>query len=531
MGILKLLILSFCFISLFTSCKKQTNWDIDIAIPIANCHLDFRNFFGDSIFKSDTSNLLHLDYKKEILNYTIDNLANLSDTTIYLEYTVPFSIPLNPGTVIFSNSLTNDKEITFDIENGVELNKAILKSGYLKVEYLNSYVQPLKFDYQINSAKFNGKDFIISQSIQGKSSLVKYYALNDYDFDLTGLKGDQVNTIVHTYTISTDEKGKADILASGEGLIVKISFIDLLPEYIRGYFGQQNLSFNNDSIFLGFSKNFNAKNILLSQSSINIDINNYLGAELSGSIYNVRSIQTNPQKSIILNSGNLLQSLNIDRALKINSGTKEINPSYKRIQVNSINSNLNSFLQNLPNYLGYSVNARINPLGNISGGNDFAYLGKGLNVVLHIDIPLAVSADYFILVNYSKLDLTNLTELNHVNSCEIILSALNNYPFIADIQGYMINEDGQIIDSLFIQGRNRLNAAQTDYSNNITYGVNSNINCLLNKEKIEHLSECKQIKFVTYFYPKQSTSPIKINANGYLDLSVKAQVNYNAISK
>ncbi len=525
------LLICVFILGLFHSCKKETNWDIDLEIPIANSHLDFSHFFGDSIFKSDTANLLHIALKKEIINYTIDSLANLPDTTINLAYTIPFSIPLNPGTLIFSNSLTNDKEITFDIDHDVELNKAIIKSGYLKVEYLNTYSQPMKFNYKISSAKLWGEELSINQSVLGKSNLVKYYPLNGYEIDLTGLAGNRVNTIAHSYTISTDEKGQPDVLLAGEGLIIKISFLNLVPQYIQGYFGQQHLTFASDSTYLGFSKNFNAKNILLSQSSINIDITNELGVELSGSIKNIRSMQTSPLNIITLNSDHLLQSLNIDRALKVNSISGLIKPSLKKIDISSSNSNLNDFLQNLPNYLGYNMKGTINPLGNISGGNDFAYYGKGLKVVLNIDIPLAISSDYFTLVNYSKLDLTNLKELSNVNTCEITLSALNNYPFIADIQGYMLNNSSQVIDSLFVPGRNRIQAAQTDNNNSIVSGTKSSLSCLFDKDKIQHLSECKQIKFVTFFYPKQSSIPIKIQANGYLDLSVKAKINYNAISK
>lgn len=60
------------FISLLTSlisCKKETSWDLDAAIPIAKSHLNIANFFGDTIFKADPTNLLHIAFSKDILNY------------------------------------------------------------------------------------------------------------------------------------------------------------------------------------------------------------------------------------------------------------------------------------------------------------------------------------------------------------------------------------------------------------------------------------------------------------------------------
>jgi hypothetical protein len=61
-------------------------------------------------------------------------------------------------------------------------------------------------------------------------------------------------------------------------------------------------------------------------------------------------------------------------------------------------------------------------------------------VTADVDIPLKLSADYFSLVNFSKVDLTQLKELNDVNSCQIIIDASNNYPFKAQVQGYMLND-------------------------------------------------------------------------------------------
>ncbi len=510
------------------SCKKETSWDVDLALPIAKSYLNISNFFGDSLFQADQNGLLHLAFSKDLINYTMDSLVKLPDTTVEIGYIVPFLSSLNPGVQIFSNAGSTDKEITFDVSNGVELNKAIVRKGFLKVEYINSYAQPLKFNYIINSATLYGSQLTINQIIAGSSSLTKLYPLDNYNISLTGLNGNKVNTLVQTYTISTDPSGVADQLQPGQGLKIKLSFIDLIPEYIQGYFGQQDLSFGPDSSAFGFLNNFSTNNFLLSQSSINFRIINEFGIEMSSSINSMKSIKTTPLNVVNLNSGNLLQSINISRANKTNNFSNPVFPWFKQININSNNSNLNAFLQNLPNYLGYSVKAKINPLGNISAGNDFAFYGRGLKVTADIDIPLKLSADYFSLVNYSKVDLTQLKELNDVNSCQILLDARNNYPFKAQVQGYMLNDQGQIIDSLFVPGQNIIEPAITDGNNVVLNYVDSKLEANFNKDKIVHLTQCKQIKFVSYLYLSNQPTPIKINEDSYLDLVVHANLNYNA---
>jgi hypothetical protein len=526
----KLVIGLFLIISTL-SCKKETNWDVDLAIPLAKSHLNISNFFGDTIFQSDPNGLLHIAFSKDLINYTMDSLVNLPDTTIPLGYTLPFTQAFNPGVLIYSNDINPDKEIKFDVSNGVELNRAIVRSGYLKVEYSNTYAQPLNFKYIINSASLWGNFLTINQIIPGNSSFSKTYSLNGYNINLTGQNGNKVNTLVQTYTITTDASGVADVLQPGQGLLMQLSFKEIVPEYVQGYFGQQDLSFGPDSSSIGFLANFNPNNLMLTQSSINFRIINEFGIEMSSSINSMKSIKTSPHNVITLNSGNLLQSINVNRASKTNNPSNPVFPWLKQIDVNSSNSNLNPFLENLPNYLGYSIKATLNPLGNISAGNDFAFYGRGLRVVADVDIPLALSANYFSLINFSKVDLTQIKELKDVNSCDIIMQARNNYPFRAQIQGYMLNDQNQIIDSLFIPGQNVAESAITDGNNVVLNYVDSKLIASFDKTKITNLTQCKQIKFVSYLYLPNQPTPIKINEDSYLDLTVHAYLNYNVRSK
>lgn len=533
---MRLILTIVCFSIFITSCKKATDWDIDASVPIAKSHLNISNFFGDTIFQADNSGLLHIAFSKEVINYTMDSLVNLPDTTVSLGFTLPGSYSSTPGAQIYSNAFTNDKEITFDVNNGVQLNKAIVRSGTLKVEYFNSCTQPLNFNYTINSASIWGNLFHINQvipkgSISSPATFTKYYDLSGYNINLTGLANNKVNTLVQTYTISADASGQPDLFLQDQGLEVKLSFVDIVPEYVQGYFGQQNLNFGPDSSQLNFLNNFNANNLVLSQAAINFRIINEFGIDLQSSITSIKSIKTNPINVISLNSGNLLQSINVNRGAKTNNPASPVFPAVKQVNINSSNSNINSFIQNLPNYFGYAGNAKINPLGNISGANDFAYYGHGLKVIADVDIPLALSANYFSLVNISKVDLTQLKELKNVNHAEINVQARNNYPFKTTLQGYMLNENGQIIDSLFLPGQNIIQPAVTDAANNILSFVDSKLTADFPKEKLNNLMQCKQIKFVSYLYLTNQPTQVKLDVNSYLDLIVSVNVNYNVSTK
>ena len=527
------IVLVICIIITIVSCRKQeTSWDIDGAVPIARSHLNLANFFSDSIFNPDNNGLLHIAFTRELLNYTMDSIAKLPDTTVKVSF-ISFlpSTALSPNTLVFSNNSSTDKEITFDVANGVELNKAIVRNGGLSIQFKNTYTQPLRFVYVINSATLWGNPLKIDEVIPAGSTstpkiITKYYPLDGYTISLTGLNNNKVNTLVQTYTISTDASGVADNLTIGQGFEALMSFKKVVPEYVQGYFGNQKLTQQPDSQAINLFSNFKPSNLVLTQAAINFRIVNEFGAELTSSIKQLKSIKQNPYGYITLNSGSLLSPINVNRAGKTNNSSNPVFPFVKQININTNNSNLNPFLENLPDLLGYSVEAELNPLGNISAGNDFAYYGRGLKVFADVDIPMQISANSFYLQSFSKADLSNLSELNNVNYGEVILQAQNNYPFEAKLQGYILNEQNTVIDSLFNSSNNTIPAALTDINNNVLNYTNSKLTVDLNEAKLANLKLCKQIKFVIrLILPNQPTS-IKLMDSSYLDLILSANVNY-----
>lgn len=511
------------------SCKKETSWDIDGAIPIARSHLDLNNFFADTIFQADPTGLLHLSFNKDIINYTMDSLVKLPDTTLNFGYVIPAgSIGVNPNDVLYAST----QETKIDVSNGVELVDAIVRKGLIKAEFTNSASQPINFTYQILSANLWGNIFTINETVAGGSpsnptKLVKYYPIDNYEIKMTGLNGNKVNTLAQQYSITVAPSAQAANLYAGEGLTVKVSYNDVIPEYVEGYFGQQSLSFGPDSTYLGILKNLQVGNLMLQQANIDFNIINEFGVEFNSDIQSVTSINDVNNTTVALNAGNMLNAINVDRAGKTNVPSNPVFPYYKQISLSSTNSNLLPFIENLPDYLGYSVKAQINPLGNVSGSHDFAYYGHGLRVVADIDVPLTLSANYFKLISYSKIDLTKIQQLDNVNSAELILQATNNYAFGATIQGYMIDEQGNTIDSLFVPGNNLLQGAVVDGSNNVLQSTYSKITSKLDNDALKHLKQSKQLKIVSYFYLPNQPTPIKINDGNFLDLVLSMNLNYH----
>jgi hypothetical protein len=393
-------ILIFTAIFAFFSCRKETvaNWDLDITGPVVSSKLNIRNFLTDSLFSSDQTGLLNLRINKEVAYIKVDSLLKLPDTTIVNSFLTPVTLTLSPGQ---SFNLAPPSPLKFNISNGVALKFGLIRKGLLTVKYSNSVSEPLDFKFVLPGVVKNGVPFTISESIPpGNNSLIKSYALDGHSIDLTGGGTASYNTITQTYTVSLSNSAQSCVANPGTGAKIELGYSEIVPEYASGYFGQQVVPVAIDTARLDIFNNFSAENFQLSDATLDFRIINEFGAEFSGALSNIKSLNTITQNSVSLNTQQL-QVININRAYQVGNTS---NPTVKLISLNKNNSNILPFISNLPNKLTYAGNISLNPLGNTSGFNDFAFYNTGIRVLADINIPMKFKADAFILKAISPID-------------------------------------------------------------------------------------------------------------------------------
>ena len=100
------------------------------------------------------------------------------------------------------------------------------------------------------------------------------------------------------------------------------------------------------------------------------------------------------------------------------------------------------------------------------------------------------------------------------------------------LQGYILNEQNQIIDSLFVLPNNVIKRGNLDVNYLVTSPVFTKIEVPLDENKLENLKSCKFIKFVSQFnMPTPQPPDIKIMESYNLDLILSLDVNYRARKK
>lgn len=527
--IISILIAGISGLSLFfLSCKKNNfaYWDVDLVSPIARGTMNIKNFFGDSLFESDNSHILHLKFSSKVGDIKVDSLVKLKDTIINYSFIALGTANVNPNTMLFYKT----EEIDFQPPNGARLRYGIVREGTLKVKYTNTSRQPLLLQYKLSSATKNNTPFTTTEIIPpGPTPTIKYYNFNGYDLNLTGQYGNKFNTMVHTFTVYTAPTAQPDTIFFGQGIQLEISYENIIPNYIEGYFGQQEIRIPYDSAALGFSKTLEASNFQINSAAINFRIINDFGVDIQGILDTVTSINTSSNNVVILNTS-ALNNININRATKTGNWASPVNSTTTSIVINTNNSNLKPFIENLPNYLGYSGKIKVNPNGNVSATNDFAYYNTGVRIYADIDVPLIFSANYFRLQDYLDIDFKNVSQLNNINEGKIMFNISNNYPFKAKLQAYLIDENNILLDSLLLPTNNTIEMAYINSNNSVIAPRNTQLIAYMNKTTIEHLKKSKKIKLVSYMYLPPSPPDVVIYDNYYLDVVITADVNYRTIA-
>lgn len=507
------------------ACRKPTvaNWDVDVVLPLVNSELNISNFIGDSIFKADNNGLLNLNVSREITAIKLDSLLTLPDTSFVKSFTVIVFQPTKvaPGQVF---SFFPATELNFNVNDGVSIKTVDVRSGKLSIKFSNRLLQPLDMKYMIPSATKNGVPFTILETIPpGLNSLSKTYDLSGYTFNMRGLTGNAYNSIVQSYTFAVNQNADTAIVYAGEVAKIEVGYENLVPQYIEGYFGQQVITVPLDTARLNLIDNFRATNFMLKDATLNFKILNEFGAEFSGSLSNIKSINSTANNQVALSTSQLA-NININRATKT-SGT--VFPSVKSISLTSLNSNIVPFLSNLPDKLTYQGSIKVNPLGNISGYNDFAFYDKGIRVIADINIPMRFNADNFRLRTNATVDFKDVEQLNDVKGGNFVILAKNGYPFQAKLQAFLLDEQGSIIDSLFVAGKNIIAAGQLDNQNNVIAQSASKVLVPIDQSKIANLRKSKTIQIVTYFIMPPNPPDISLYEQYKFNVNIIAELNYN----
>ncbi len=431
----------------FSSCRKKepTTWDADFHLPLLETRLTLNDLVADSMLSSDEDGMAHLNFRQQLYEMSFDSLFTLPDTISEHGYKSPFgNVVFSPGQLLFSRKDT----IQYDPQH-IELVHLVLREGTFTYEMTNTIRGRLVVSYEfLKVDQKNGEPFIIQGEIPAgtPSSPGKFKGTVDisgYDLDMTGPSGGKVNYL-ETLTkvkISPDEDNTT--IQSGDQVRVKGTFEGMVPEFARGYFGQQEIDIPPSSVKTELFSSIQGGMLDIDGIDIDLILNNGIGTDARITLNELSARNSRTNKITSLDHSVLGTPLNISRA---NQEGGQLAHQEKTVHLNEQNSNVDKFIETLPDSLSYDLSLLINPLGNVSSGNDIAQYGHGFEAALDINLPLRIGMSDLTLQDTIAFETGEQKGGFQEGTFKVHVE--NTFPLEAQLRLFFL-KNGNITDTLF----------------------------------------------------------------------------------
>ena len=451
--------------------------------------------------------------------------SNTIVTTVTVHDLHPFT-----ATAIFpSQNIVDQKGILPLHLKNVFLTQAKIKSGFVKMDVYCTMQDSIKFHYELPSAKLNGVPYVVNTvlppaPVNGVSVFSKLYDMSGYDLDLTGEKGDTVNTAYNLLIGSIDSTGIIKTISLADSFHLEMGFVSMIPDYARGYLGQTKLDAGSKEFPLDLFNKVTGGTLNLESLKMSVTIENGIGVDAKVNIKNITSVNSKKGSSVALSGPAINNSINVMRATQNFSLSPPVQPSYTIYQLDNSNSTVKSLIENLPDKLLYSIHIETNPKGNVTGGNDFLYASSGLKTKLNMEMPLSFISNKLSMEDTSDFALDKPGILEKVKSGTFTLIAENGFPFEANIQLYLVNSGGTIIDSLFVPGT--ISAAPVDNNLRVLSPKSSKLTIPFSEAKLSQLLKTKKMLIRSNFTTMPTAQLLKIYSSYSLKLKLTGDFNY-----
>ena len=420
------------------------------------------------------------------------------------------NIGITEATAIFPEQQLTEKlkEHSFDLGEA-QITEIGIKEGTVKINVLSTLPNG-KMVYNIpsltkNGIPFTSGDMIVPEATSNELTTFSF-DFQGYVLDLTGqegrLGGDTVNTIYTEAYTFIDYTGTVEEINQSDSFYSFIEF-DLTTEYAKGYIGKDTIDFGPEIITTDIFNIIESGDIDLEEASMNIYINNYIGADAIMKINSLSALNDDLEVSAMID-GNMYD---IQRASLTSNNS--IIPTNTQINIDA-----DEIIEILPNKINTSATFYVNPNGS-SAQQDFIYPSQSINGKINLEIPLNLIAN-----NLAFVDTTNMTLPNEeeYEIDKIFLTINNGFPFDAEIKFILLDENNLIVDTLL--NNTFISSASTDENNVVIENITTTI-------EMDYSNFESVRKIVTYskFSTVSNNEHIKLYSSYNLDVTLSAKIN------
>ena len=167
---------------------------------------------------------------------------------------------------------------------------------------------------------------------------------------------------------------------------------------------------------------------------------------------------------------------------------------------------------------------KVNPLGNISGNNDFIYTDYLVHARISVDIPLSFAADQLALADTAPFSVGNTNNFDPVGAGTFSLIADNGFPFDASLKLLVLDENNMLLDSIFVPGV--IAAADVDASYHVIAPKRTRIPMYVDETKKQRILQGKNLSILANFTTPAFPQYYRFYSGYKLDLKLVGDAAY-----
>lgn len=375
-----------------------------------------------------------------------------------------------------------------------------VKSGKLRIKIVSTIQENMSMFFHIPSATLGGNElirniYLPSPANGGNVVREEVVDMNGYLIDFRGKNPnvkDTVNTFHQILRVSLDSSGRKVPVALKDSISIFYQIDELVPEYAIGYLGKsENRTGYATTPFDLFKGAFGS--VTLKDFKASVLIRNFLGAE--GSIISHKLDGTNvfTQSRKELLASPLNAEIVVPPATISGGNYAALQPSNTTIDLNTGNSNVKEFVENLPQLLGYDLTVKTSPNGNVNNYKDFATDEGRVDIYLRVEVPATFTVGGLTLLDTQALNLESVAEPNRIKSAKLFLTIDNGFPFEVTFTGTLLDKNFGVLDNIVLEKSDKIAAANTDSKGMATTATQTRLIVSLPRERAKRLPEAKYI--------------------------------------
>ncbi len=515
-------------LSTVQGCRKDAGparWDIDVAAPLLTTRLTIGDLVPDSLLSVGPDGMVSLVYTSELFAVDLDTLLGLPDTSFVYAYAFPlpgndqFNLPAGFPVISQNNVLR------FDLPE-VQLTRLDIRSGELQVDMRNKINSRVLGHFELPSGQFpdgvNTLDMAVDPGSPGAPAMSTLTRdLSGTRFDLRGPTYDQVNTLTTNVAATLDPDGSGATVTNQDSVVVQVGYNELITAYAKGYFGTNTITQEDEESRLTLFDRFVGGSLDLDQVTMRLHVENGVGMDIQVRLNAFEAINSRTGVSVDLQNAILQGPINLNRATDNGDG---FTPSHYQRTLDNTTSNIDAFVENLPDRVRYDVEIQLNPLGDISNGNDFLYYESELKADIELEVPLSIIASGLTLENFSRPDLPGDAENPTLQHGTLHLFASNGFPFDARLLLDLVDDENNVLSSIPVDGM--VLAGNIGPNGIVSSATRSELHAPLNSEQVDLLYAGARLRTRVVFDTDADLGHVRVLDRYALDLQVTVDGNY-----